>query len=204
MPRVGLNTTEVVAAGADFADEAGFESVSLAALAERLGVKAPALYKHVDSISDLQHRIATLAMTELGDAVREALQGKSGADAIGALFTTFQTYIAEHPGRYSAFNAAEYQGSDDPLLAAGTRLIDSNRAVLSSYGIKPDELDHAVRTLRCLTHGYAVLAASNAFHWSNDPDETVAWMIKFVDAGLTAVGEKADDRSAPVAGAFRS
>jgi hypothetical protein len=29
-------------------------------------------------------------------------------------------------------------------------------------------------------------------------------MIKFVDAGLTAVGEKADDRSVPVAGAVRS
>jgi hypothetical protein len=33
-----------------------------------LGVKAPALYKHVDGIDDLRRRIATLTMTELGDA----------------------------------------------------------------------------------------------------------------------------------------
>ena len=98
MPRVGLNTFEVVASGAELADEAGIRSVSLAALAERLGVKAPALYKHVDGIGDLQHRIATLAMTELGDVLRDALQGKSGADAIGALFGALQSYIAEHPG----------------------------------------------------------------------------------------------------------
>jgi hypothetical protein len=32
-------------------------------------------------------------MTELGDALRDALQGKSGADAIGALFTAVQSYI---------------------------------------------------------------------------------------------------------------
>jgi len=159
MPRAGLNTSEVVASGAEFADEAGIGSVSLTALAERLGVKAPALYKHVDGIGDLQHRIATLAMTELGDALREALQGKSRADAIGALFTTLQSYITEHPGRYNATTGAEFQGNDDPLLAATTRVIESVRAVLSGYGIQPDELDHAIRMLRCMIHGYALLQA---------------------------------------------
>jgi len=189
MPRAGLNTFKVVASGADLADESGIGSVSLAAIAERLGVKAPALYKHVDSIGDLQHRIATLAMTEAGDALRDALQGKSGADAIGALFTSLQSYIAEHPGRYDATTSAKLQGSDDPLLAATTRWIDSIRAVLSGYGVQPGELDHAVRMLRCMIHGYALLKAADAFQWSNDPDESVVWMIRFVDAGLTAVGD---------------
>ncbi len=194
MPRKGLNTIEVVAAGADLADEVGIGSVSLAALAERLGVKAPALYKHVDGIGDLQHRIATLAMTELGDEVRDALQGKSRADAIGALFTAFQSYIAEHPGRYNATNGEGFHGDDDPMLAAATRVINSIRAVVSGYGIRPDELDHAIRTLRCTTHGYAILQATNAFHWSNDPDESVAWMIRFIDAGLTAIGDSWTDQ----------
>jgi glucoamylase len=31
---------------------------------------------------------------------------------------------------------------------------------------------------------------ANGFQWSNDPDESVAWMIRFFDAGLTAVGHK--------------
>ena len=193
MPRVGLNTSDVVAAGADLADEIGIESLSLAALAGRLGVKPPALYKHVDSIGDLQHRIATLAMTELGDVLRDALQGKSGADAIAALFKTLQSYIAKHPGRYYATVAAQFQGRDDPLLAAATRVIDSIRAVLSGYGIRPGELDHAIRMLRCTIHGYALLQAADGFHWSNKPDESVAWMIRFFDAGLAAVGRKRPD-----------
>jgi AcrR family transcriptional regulator len=194
MPRAGLNTSEVVVSGAELADEAGIGSVSLAALAERLGVKAPALYKHVDGIGDLQHRIATLAMTELGDALRDALQGRSGADAIGALFVALQSYIAEHPGRYYATTGAQFQGRDDPLLAAATRVLDSIRAVLSGYGIRPDELDHAIRLLRCMIHGYALLQAADAFQWGNDPDESVVWMIRFVDAGLTAVGTTQDRR----------
>jgi AcrR family transcriptional regulator len=200
MPRAGLNTAGVVAAGAELADETGIGSVSLAALAGRLGVKAPALYKHVDSIGDLQHRIATLAMAELGEALRDTLQGKSRADAIGALFSVLRSYIAEHPGRYSAATTAQLRGRDDPLLAATTRVIDSMRAVLSGYGIQPDELDHAIRMLRCTVHGFALLQAANAFHWSNNPEESVAWMIRFFDAGLSAAGDNASDHSALVAG----
>ena len=79
-------------------------------------------------------------------------------------------------------------------MTDATRVTDSIRAVLSGYGIQPDELDHAVRMLRCMIHGYALLQAASAFQWSNDPDESVAWMIRFVDAGLTAVGENAPDR----------
>lgn len=190
MPRAGLNTSEVVAAAAQLADEAGIGSVSLAAVAGRFGVKAPALYKHVGGIDDLRRRIATLAMTELGDVLRDALQGKSGADAIRAFFMVVQSYIAKHPGRYEATTGAEFHGKDDPLLIAATRVIGSIRAVLSGYGIRPAELDHAIRMLRCTIHGYAMLQAANGFQWSNDPDESVAWMIRFFDAGLTAVGDK--------------
>lgn len=45
-----------------------------------MGVKAPALYKHVGGIGDLQHRIATLVMTELGDAERAPGQVRGGRD----------------------------------------------------------------------------------------------------------------------------
>ena len=188
MPRVGLNTAEVVAAGAAMADEVGIGRVSLAALAQRLGVKPPALYRHVDGLADLQHQIAALAMTEFGDALRDALQGKAGFDALAAMFTALRGYIQHHPGRYGATVGAEFHGEDDPLLVAGVRVINSIGALLSGYGIPADQTDHAIRTLRCTIHGFALLQAANGFQWSNDPDESFAWMIRFIDAGLRAVG----------------
>lgn len=48
-----------------------------------------------------------------------------------------------HAGRCSATTGAQLQGEDDPFLIAATRVIESIRAVLSRYGIQPDELDHA-------------------------------------------------------------
>jgi AcrR family transcriptional regulator len=188
VPRAGLSTDHVVAAGASLVDEIGFQALTLAVLADRLGVKPPALYKHIDSLADLQHRIATLAMSEFGDAARDALQGKAGLDALAALFATLRTYVERHPGRYAATIGAEFYGEDDPFYVAGLRMINSIRAVLSGYGIEPDDLDHAIRSLRCILHGFAALQAAGGFQWSNDPDESFTWMIKFADAGLRAIG----------------
>lgn len=187
MPRAGLGTAEVVDAGARLADEVGIEQVTLALLAERLGVRPPALYKHVASIGDLRHRIATLAMTELGDHLQEALQGRSGADAVRALFLGMQAYIRTHPGRYQATTGEPFAGDDDPLLAAATRVITSLRAALSGYGIADDEIDHAIRTLRCTMHGYAELLSRDGFRWANDPGASLDWMIDFVDVGLAGM-----------------
>lgn len=191
MPRVRLNTAGVVAAAAELADESGLAAVNIAAVAARLGVQPPALYKHIDGADDLLRRIATLAMTEFGDAVRAELQGRSRSDAVAALFAAYQRYIAEHAGRFAAITAMTFGGPEDPFLAAATRVIDSIRAVLAGYGIADADLDHAIRMLRCLTHGFAVLQAANGFQWSNDPDESVDWMIRFVDVGLRALGEPA-------------
>jgi AcrR family transcriptional regulator len=188
VPRAGLSTADVVAAGAVMADEAGIGAVTLASLAARLGVKPPALYKHVASLGDLRHRIATLAMTELGETLRDALQGRAGSEALAAMFGAMRGYVAEHPGRYGATVGAEFEGQDDPLLAASARVIKSVGAVLSGYGVAPGETDHAVRALRCVIHGFAMLQAASAFQWSNDPDESFAWMIRFVDAGLRGIG----------------
>lgn len=190
MPRAGLNTTEVVIAGAALADEIGFGSLTLATLADRLGVKAPALYKHVNGLADLQHRIATLAMSEFGEALREALQGKAGSGALSAMFATWRDYVAAHPGRYAATTGAVFRGPDDPLLEAGLKVMNSIRAVLAGYGLDPADLDHAIRAVRCTIHGFAVLQSANAFQWSADPDESFAWMTEFVDAGLRAIGGK--------------
>jgi AcrR family transcriptional regulator len=187
VPRAGLNGGDVVVAAAGLADEIGYAGLTMGLLAERLGVRTPSLYKHVGGLEDLQHQLATLAMTEVGEVIRDAVQGRSGADALAALLHAVRGYVTEHPGRYMATGGgggAVLRGPDDPLLAATTRVLATIAAVLRGYGIGEDEMDHAIRTIRCTIHGFAVLEASGGFQWSNDPDESFEWMIRFVDRGL--------------------
>jgi AcrR family transcriptional regulator len=174
----------VVAGAAALADEVGLAHVTMGLLAERLGVRAPSLYKHVDGQADLNRRIATLALTELGDALRDALQGKSGRDALDAAARTLRAFAVQHPGRYAATTRMDPTGPDDPLVAAGERVLGSLAAVLSGYDIDPADTVHAMRMLRSLLHGFAVIEAAGGFQMDADVDESFAWLVDFVDRGL--------------------
>ena len=184
MPRAGLTAADVVRAGAQIADELGYQHLTIGLVAQRLSIRASSLYKYVDGLADLQHRIATLAMTELGEAARDAVAGLAGRDAIGALARTIRGYVTAHPGRYTATVGAAFTGDDDPLLKASTRVIELIAAVLRGYRIRDADMVHAIRAVRCTLHGFAMLQATNAFQWSGDVDDSFEKLIEFIDGGL--------------------
>jgi len=184
VPRAGLAAASVTEAGAALADEVGFDQLSMGLLAERLGVKTPSLYKHVDNLADLNHRIAILAMIELGDALRDATQGRAGGDALAAAAHAMRAYVKEHPGRYAAGNGAQPTGPDDPLIPAANRLLGSLSAVLRGYQLEPSDEIHALRMLRSILHGFATIEATGGFQFDTDIDESFTWMVDLIDRGL--------------------
>jgi AcrR family transcriptional regulator len=192
VPRAGLTGDDVVASAARLADEVGYQGLTMGLLADRLGVRTPSLYKHVDSLADVQHQVAILVMTELGEVIRDAVQGRSRRDALSALLTAARAYVTAHPGRYLATIGAEASGPDDPLLRASLRVYGSIAAVLRGYGIGDGEMDHAVRAIRSAMHGFAMLEVSRGFQWDANPDESFEWMIGFIDGGLRPQAGEAD------------
>jgi hypothetical protein len=126
-------------------------------------------------------------MTELGDQVRDAVQGRTGADALAAFAEAFRSYCTAHPGRYAATVAAEATGPE--LLQASARVLDSIAAVLRGYDIDESRLTHAIRTLRCMFDGFATLQVG--FQRTDDPEGGFEWMIHFVDRGLQPKARKA-------------
>jgi AcrR family transcriptional regulator len=184
MPKVGLGPASVTEAGAALVDEIGFDNLSMGLLAERLGVKTPSLYKHVDNQADLVHRVAVLSAVELGDALRDAAQGRAGTDALRAAAQAMRTYVKAHPGRYAAGNSVRPGGPDDPLAAAITRMLGSLSAVLRGYRLPPDQEIHALRMLRSTLHGFAVLESEGGFRFDTDVDDSFAWLVDRIDQGL--------------------
>jgi AcrR family transcriptional regulator len=181
VPRAGLDPATVVAAAAALADEVGFAGLTMGLLAERLGVRTPSLYKHVAGQEDLNRRIAALALDEAADAVGAAIRGYAGREALAAAARAFRTYVVAHPGRYAATIGVV---PDEAVVAAGDRALEAFRAVLRSYPIKPADVDHALRAVRSLFHGFATLEAANGFQWSADVDESFEWLIALADRGL--------------------
>ncbi|MFI8189972.1 TetR/AcrR family transcriptional regulator [Streptomyces sp. NPDC085946] len=178
MPRAGLTADRLVAAAADLADEAGFENVTLSALARRFGVKDASLYAHVRGLRDLRTRVALLAGGELVERIAAAVAGRSGKDALAAFAGAYREYALTRPGRYAAT-----QIRIDPELAAGSavlrRTTEVTHGMLRAYGLREPDLTDAVRLLRSTFHGYCALEAAGGFQAPRDV--RVSW-DKAIDA----------------------
>ncbi|MEU6914856.1 TetR/AcrR family transcriptional regulator [Streptomyces olindensis] len=183
MARVGLTAERLTLAGAELADEVGFDQVTVSALARRFDVKVASLYSHVRNSQDLKTRIALLALAELADRAADALAGRSGKEALAALANVYRDYAREHPGRYAAA-----QLRLDPATAAasaGVRHAQMTRALLRGYDLTEPDQTHAVRLLGSVFHGYVSLELGGGFsHSAPDTDETWVRVLDALDTLL--------------------
>lgn len=173
MGRAGLNAQRIVRAGADLADEVGFERVTASEIARRFDVKVASLYSHLKSAHELNVGIALLALDELADRVSEAVAGRAGKDALVAVANAYVDYSREHPGRYAATQFP--LDHETAINSAGVRHSAMMKAILRGYHLTEADQVHAVRLLGSLFHGYASLDASGSFSHSA-PDSQESWV----------------------------
>lgn len=173
MARAGVTTERLVRAGAELADEAGFDQVTVSELARRFDVKVASLYSHVKNSRDLRTRIALLALEELADRAAAALAGRAGREALVAFADVHRDYAREHPGRYAAA-----QLRLDPATAAasaGVRHAQLTRAILRGYDLTGPDQTHAVRLLGSFFRGFIALEADGGFDHST-PAASESWV----------------------------
>ncbi|WP_199199727.1 TetR/AcrR family transcriptional regulator [Amycolatopsis sp. CA-128772] len=173
MVRAGLTTDRVVRAGAELADEAGFDRVTPSELARRLGVQVASLYSHVKNAHDLRTKVALLALDELAEGAAAALAGRAGRDALVAFADVYRDYAREHPGRYAA--AQLRLGPETAAASAGPRHAEMMRAILRGYDLTGPDETHAVRLLGSVFQGFISLETQGGFDHSS-PAAPESWV----------------------------
>ena len=181
--RAGLTTERLTRAGAELADEVGFDHVTVSALARRFDVKVASLYSHLKNSQDLRTRIALLALDELADRGAAALAGRAGKDALAAFADAYRDYAREHPGRYDAMRLR--LDPETAAASAGPRHAQMTRAILRGYDLTEPDQTHAVRMLGSVFHGYVSLEMAGSFsHTAVDSQESWTWTLDRLDALL--------------------
>lgn len=173
----------MVAEAADVADELGFDKVTLAAVAQRLNVRLPSLYKHVTSLEALRQGVAALATRELAEALTGAAVGRAGGAALRAVADAYRAYGRAHPGRYAATIRAP-EPDDAPHKAAAEAVLRIVFAVLAGYDITGDDAVDATRALRAALHGFLSLEAAGGFGMPRAVDRSYDRFMTAFDAAL--------------------
>jgi AcrR family transcriptional regulator len=178
MPRAGLSPDAVVDVALALVDEKGLDALSLAAVADRAGVAAPSLYKHVGSLADLRTLMAIRIMRQITGIFGTAVMGRSRDDAVEALMRAYRSYVLANPGRYAL---APLDPLHNPQLAdAGRELLGVFVAVMRGYGLDDTSSTHSIRRLRAAVHGFADLEANGGFGMPEDIETSYDQVVEMV------------------------
>jgi len=185
VPRAGLSRHLVVAEAARVADEVGLDRLTLAAVANRLGVRLPSLYKHVAGLDALHTHVAAAAGRELAAELSAATVGRSGTEALQAMARAYRSFALRRPGAYAATIRAPEEGDEEHQDAAAA-VLQVVLSVLVGFGLYGDDAIDAVRGLRALLHGFVAIEATGGFKLPQDLDRSYQRLVSTYGVALSS------------------
>lgn len=160
--KAGLDKDIILKTAADLADAEGIANVTLKALAEKLGVKPPSLYKHINGLEELNKALMLYGWKSLEKKVTRAAVGKSKEDAIRAIFYAYRDYVKEHPGVFEAMQWYNMYQSEENLQAT-EEVVAVLFQVLSAYDLQEEQKVHIVRMFRVFLQGFLMVEIHGGF-----------------------------------------
>jgi AcrR family transcriptional regulator len=157
-------------------DELGLDGLTLAGLAERLGVRQPSLYKHIDGVAGLRRAIAMRAGREVIEALSRAAVGRSRGDALTSIAHAYRQWALAHPHRYPLSQVSPPPGDTEyeELEADYLHLL---MAVLTGFDLADADAIDAIRAIRSVVHGFVSLETSGGFGLPYDVDRSYRRLV---------------------------
>lgn len=172
----------IVEAGRALLEAEGLDGLTMQEVAQKVGVRAPSLYKHVPSRGDLIRLIAEAVLDDLGRDLEEAVTGDPGRD-LPALARVFRDFARRNPGAYRAVLSPLPEGSSpdrEAFAEASRTVLETTRALVG----EDDALD-AARLVTAWAHGFLTMELSGAFRLDGDLDEAFEYGLSRLTDSLT-------------------
>ena len=181
MPEPGSRRAEVVAAAMALLEEHGAEAVTMRAVAARVGIRAPSLYKHFPDKLHLEAELIAEGFRRAAEVFADAVAG--APEPLAALARTYRAWGNANPHLYRLMNQRPLRRD---LLPAGVE--DSAAAPLVAATGHDADL---ARAAWALAHGLTSLELDDRFPPGADVD--AAWEVG-IGALQRAVDEAATRR----------
>jgi AcrR family transcriptional regulator len=174
--------TEIVSAARGLLEEGGPEALNMRGLADRIGIRAPSLYKHFPDKAALELALIEQAFAEIGTALYAAVAAEQPTLE---LLRAYRAYATANPNLYR-------------LATAGPLPRERLAPGLEDWAGAPFYLatgnSHRAQALFSFAHGMVILEIDDRFPDDSDLDRT--W-----NAGVQAFASRGDDRGTGEQGA---
>jgi AcrR family transcriptional regulator len=155
---------EIAAAARELLDEEGADALTMRRLADRLGIRAPSLYKHVAGKEELEAAVISEGFAEAAAVFEEAVAGAE--DPLAELARAYRAFALERPHLYRLMTERPLRRD---LLEAG---VEERAALPLLEAAGGDE--SLARAVWAFAHGMTVLELNGRFPPAADLD--AAWL----------------------------
>lgn len=189
-----ISKEAILDAAVGLVEEHGRPELSMRELAEKLGVKTPSLYNHIESMEQLLVEVCNYAVGDFTAALDGAMEGKARDEAVRALAAAYRAYAAQHTGLYRVIMAIPAE-NDAALSKTAAAIPEPFLRALEGYGLDDTQKMHWQRVLRSVLHGFASQEQAGYFvHYPAGTDESFALTVDCFINGLHAAagGERRD------------
>jgi AcrR family transcriptional regulator len=165
----------IVRAGRDILESDGLARLTMQAVADRVGVRPPSLYKRVRSRDDLVGLIADATVRDLGERLDAVGNSADPRRDLAELARAFRAFAHARPAGYQLIFAP---GSDiaRPGLDSLTRAVGPVMRVATDLAGQQDALE-AARMITAWANGFISMELAGAFKLGGDIDRAYEFGI---------------------------
>jgi AcrR family transcriptional regulator len=180
--RARTSNDDIVAAGRELLEAGGLDAVTMLAVAQRVGVRAPSLYKRFADRGALIGAIGSAALRDLAEELQPSAADPDPASGLIRIASAFRAFAKRNPHAYELLFMNLPQGSRPPpeqnahavapLLQVTERLVGEDRAL------------EAARLVTAFAHGFVSMEITGAFRLGGDVDEAYRYGVGVLVDGL--------------------
>jgi AcrR family transcriptional regulator len=178
---------EVVRAARRIVEKSGLDALSMQAVAEAVGVRAPSLYKRFPDRAALVEAVTLSAIADLRDALASSTRSQSPAAGLRALGRAFRAFALQTPRLYPLFFTAGPSG--DPAVAARATAAQPLFDAIAR-AVPADQVLSAARSFTAYVHGFCSMELAGAFRLGDSIDDAFTTGLDILIAGLTRSGRR--------------
>lgn len=174
---------QLVAIARRLVDASGPEALTVSAVAQSAGVKAPSLYKHFSDRAALLKAVEIEILRDLEAVLRRETEGATPKARLCSMAQAYRRFGKAAPNRYRVIysgNAFTDPDIREACLFAAQPLFEELRAA----GIAEDRVLPVSRTMVPFLHGFVLMEIGNAFNLGGDVDEAFDMALETILAGV--------------------
>ncbi|GAA4510887.1 TetR/AcrR family transcriptional regulator [Actinoallomurus oryzae] len=166
---------DIVGAARDIVEKEGLANLTMQAVAVRVGVRAPSLYKRVRNRDDLVRLVTDAAVRDLGEQLDAVAVSGDAREDLGKLCRAFRAFAHAYPAGYRLIFAARSEASRPDVGALAASAASVLRVATELAG--PGEALEAARMITAWAHGFVSMELADAFNLGGDVERAFEYGI---------------------------